>query len=213
MSSSETADDPPLDDRIAALLALVTSVALVSVLWFRYGPGAGRSAEADHPGPGTRVPALVLADAETGAPRVVSLGGPVGRVVWVTFWSASAPDAGADLEALEPVWARLRSRSRFTMVVAAVESDRPEVVRAARDAARTTIPVAVAPPATRRAFGAEGRGLPIHVLIDEEGRVVALARDRDEASLERLTNQAERRLDDLEPLGRSRFAARLRPRG
>lgn len=200
--------DPKHVDWVAAALALVTSLSLVSAVWLRYGPGADRVRESEHPGLGSMPPALVVNDAESGEIRVVPLGGQSGRVVWVTFWSASLPTASADLAALEPAWARLRSRSRFTMTVAAVESDRPELVRAARDAARTSLPIVVARPATRHAFGAEGSNLPLHVLIDENGRVAAVAHGRADSSLSRLADQAEHRLDDLEPLGRTRFAWR-----
>ena len=52
--------------------------------------------------------------------------------------------------------------------------------------------------------------LPLHLLIDESGRIAALARGGDDAMLTRLADQAERWLDELEPLGRTWFA-RLEP--
>jgi hypothetical protein len=53
--------------------------------------------------------------------------------------------------------------------------------------------------------------LPLHVLIDESGCVAAVAHGRDNSSLSRLADQAERWLDDMEPLGRTRFAMAVPP--
>ena len=81
------------------------------------------------------------------------------------------------------------------MAAVAVESDRPEQVRAARSETRATVPVYLAPPETSRSFGAVGAGLPLHILIDDRGRVAAVVRGRGRAILDRLARQAEGLLD------------------
>jgi hypothetical protein len=59
-----------------------------------------------------------------------------------------------------------------------------------------------------RRFGAEKADPPLNVLIDAEGQVIAIARGAGDATLERLVDQAKRQLDELDPLGNTRFAHR-----
>lgn len=200
--------DPRSVDWVSAGMAAVTSFALVSAGWVWLNHQ--RRGEGEPPAVGKRSPALRLLDAGTSAPLPPGLVGPRGKVVWVTFWSAGGDEGRAELNGLDAVWRQLRSRSRFAMAVAAVEADRPELVRKVLDASGATVPVYLATSETLRAFGAgPGSTLPLHVLLDEDGNVATLARGGGEAQLERLATMAERWLDELEPLGRSRFAAGL----
>ncbi|MFO0908666.1 MAG: hypothetical protein U0794_09950 [Isosphaeraceae bacterium] len=196
-------------DWVSAVMALATALALIGAVWSRYGPSSNPPRN-EHPGLGSTPSALTLASLADGTPRVIALGGTAGRVVWVSFWSAAAPTATADLAALEPVWNRLRSRPRFTMAVAAVEADQANRVRAVvatSTAGSGSMPLYLATPATSRAFGAEGSALPLHLLFDTSGRVISVARGRDPATIGRLLEQAERRLEEFEPLGPTRFAS------
>jgi hypothetical protein len=186
-------------DGTAALVALATVVAL-SWLGWRFGPGRA----AEPPGIGAVPPPLRLLDADTGEPLVLL--GLKGKVVWVAFWSAASASGRSDLSALGRVWDRLKARSRFAMVAVAVDGDPPDRLREALAASRSRPPTYRATPETRRAFGATGRDLPIHLLIDETGRVAAVARGGGPDTLARLAEQAERRLDELNPLGDARFA-------
>ncbi|MFO0950679.1 MAG: alpha-L-fucosidase [Isosphaeraceae bacterium] len=197
--------DPREVDWVSAGMAAVTSFALVSAGWVWLNNQ--RRGEGEPPAVGKRPPVLRLLDAGTSAPLPPGQVGPRGKLVWVTFWSAAGDEGRADLTGLDSVWRRLRSRSRFAMAVAAVETDRPELVRKALDASGATVPVYLATPETLRSFGAEpGSTLPLHVLLDEEGKVATLARGGGEAQLDRLAGMAERWLDELDPLGRFRFA-------
>jgi hypothetical protein len=179
-------------------MATVTVAALAWVVWLRLGPPKF----GEPPAVGSVAPPLRLLDVETGEPLVLL--GLRGKVVWVVFWSADSPSARGDLARLDRAYRRLRGFSRFMMMAAAVEATEPDRVDAVLAAAKGTPPVYLASPETRRAFGAGE--LPLHVLIDEEGLVAAVATGMSPDVLSRLGDQAERRLDDLEPLGRARFA-------
>ena len=183
-------------------MVVATALALAGTAWLRYGPVP----QAEPPKVGATPPPLRLLDPVTGEPLVLI--GLRGKVVWVSFWSAGTRPGRADLAAIDKVWDRLKTRSRFAMAAVAVEADRPEQVRAARSESRASVPVYLASPESIQSFGAVGADLPLHLLIDDEGRVAAVARGRGGAILERLTRQAGDLLDALEPLGKPRFAAR-----
>lgn len=195
------ADDAPRGfDVPAAAMTLVTLVALLWAAWLRFGPAA----PPEPPAVGKTVPSLHLLDPATSEPLVLL--GLRGKVVWISFWSATPPNGPADLAALGTVWKRLKPHAKFAMAAAAEESDRPDLVRAAVASARAEMPAYLAPPETLRAFGVRPGRLPLHVLLDPSGRVVSIAQGRDPATLSRLVDQAERALDEIEPLGKSRFA-------
>lgn len=192
-------------DPVGALMVLVTVLALAGTAWLRFGP----TPQAEPPKVGAVSPPLRLLDPVTAEPLVLI--GLRGKVVLVSFWSAGTRPGRADLAELDKVWDRLKTHSRFAMAAVAVEADRPEQVKAARSEALASVPVYLAPPETIRSFGAVGADLPMHVLIDDEGRVAAVARGRGRALLEGLIRQAGDLLDALGPLGNTRFAAILGP--
>lgn len=199
-------DEPPAPgprrkfDWLSAVMALVASVALGWAAWLRFAP-APRGAP---PAVGAMAPPLRLLDLQQGQPLV--LAGLRGRVVWVTFWSVNSSTAKHDLWALEAAWQQLKPWRQFALVAAAVDVREPARVRAMLQQAGTTLPAYLASPDTAHAFGAGGQ--PLHVLLDEAGRVVAVARGSDAGTVDRLIRQAEARLELIEPRQRGRFAYR-----
>jgi hypothetical protein len=187
-------------DPVGAFMVVATVLALAGTAWLRYGP----IPTAGPPKVGATPPPLRLLDPVTAEPMVLI--GLRGKVVWVSFWSAGTRSGRADLAELDEVWDRLKARPGFAMAAVAVEADRPERVRAARSATRANVPVYLASTETIRAFGAVGGDLPLHILIDDEGRVAAVVRGRGRVILDRLARQAEGLLDALQPLGNTRFA-------
>jgi hypothetical protein len=188
-------------DKVSAAMALVTTVMLAWAAWLRFGPPPAPEA----PAVGASAPALRLVDLSTSEPLVLL--GLKGKVVWITFFSVAAPPPANDLTALEAVWKRFKLRPRFAMAALDVESDRPDRLRAAVAAAGTTMPTYLAAPETCRAFGVDLGRLPLHILLDPSGRVAAVAQGRGAPTLNRLGDQAERWLDEVEPLGKTRFAS------
>ncbi len=146
-----------------------------------------------------------LIDPETSEPVV--LVGLNSKVVWVVFWSAAAPSGRSCLAELESATKRLRSHRSFAMVTAAIESDDPTAVRRAVEASGVNLPAYLAAPETRRRFRAEVADPPLHILIDAGGRVLAMARG-DGPTIGRIAEVARRRLEELDPVGETRFAAR-----
>jgi hypothetical protein len=186
----------------SAAMALVTVLALGWVGWTRF-----RAAPRPEPPKiGAVPPPLRLRDLETSEPLILL--GLRGKVVWLAFWSARSPSRRSSLAELEKVWKRLKSRPHFSMVAVAVDTDRPDLVRAAMAAARADLPVYLATEETRRAFGVTDRNLSLHVLIDDDGRVGVIAHGDGPDTLARLARQVERWLDALEPFGGTRFARR-----
>lgn len=179
-------------------MALVAGVAVAWTVWIRFGSDA----DVEPPRVGAAFPPLRLLDANTAQPVV--LFGLRGRVVWVTFWSASSPSGLAELDR---VWDRLGSRRGFSMVAAAVDAPSAGRIRTLVDRAKTSLPVYLAAPETRRAFGVTARNVPLHLLIDESGQVGAVAQGASRDTFARLVAQAERWLDEMEPLGKTRFAS------
>jgi hypothetical protein len=169
-------------------MATVTVVALGGVIWLRYSSGARTRPAAV----GRVMAGLQLLDPETG--EAVVLPGLRGKVVWVSFWSVARR---SDLDDLERIWKRLRSHDRFVMAAVSIDSDRRETLKTTLAGSATTLPVYLAAPATVRALGAEGRSLPLHILIDETGRIFETSRDG--ASIEELADRVEERLEEIEP--------------
>jgi hypothetical protein len=189
-------------DWISALMAVVTVAALLGAAWLRSVPTTkGRAiAVGDH------APLLQLVDLDSSEPLVMA--GLKGKVVWIVFWSAEAPGAPSTLAAIARASSRIKTHRLFSLVTAAVESGEADRVRAAVVESGVELPVYLASPESRRRFGAEKTGPPLHVLIDAEGQVVAIARGAGQATLDRLADQAKRQLDELDPQGNTRFASR-----
>jgi hypothetical protein len=138
---------------------------------------------------GAEAPPLRLTDPETSEPIV--LVGLRDKVVWVVFWSAASPSGRSSLAELETASRRLRMHRRFAAVAAAV--------------------VYLAGPETRRRFHAESADPPLHVLIDAGGRILAMARGGGQPTIGRIAELARRRLDEIDPLGETRFALAMPP--
>jgi hypothetical protein len=171
---------------------------LIGAAWLQ----TRRSPENRPPTVGKMAPPLRLLDVETGEPIV--LVGLRGKVVWVIFWSADAPSEKSGLASLEPAWKSLKTE-RFTMVAAALESDHPDRVRKAVAQCGVGVPVFLASPESRRRFAVAET--PLHVLIDSDGYIAALARGTNAQTIDRITKQAERLLEEMGPTEETRFAA------
>jgi hypothetical protein len=194
-------------DVVTALMSVVTVAAVVGAAWLRYGPTSSREQPAaGDVSVGAEAPPLRLLDLKTSEPMV--LVGLSDRVVWLVFWSAGSPSGRACLPELEAAWKKLKGHRRFALVTAAVEADDPGVVRAAIEDSGVDLPVYLASPETRRRFHAQAADPPLHVVIDAGGQVVAMARHSGPSTIDRIAKQVRRRLDELDPIGETRFAAR-----
>ncbi len=193
-------------DRASVLLALGTLLIVGWTAWLRFGPPPGLEPLAV----GSALPPLGLRNLETAEPLVLL--GLKGKVVWIVFWTASSSSSQASLSRLERVWRRLGPHRRFSLVTAAVDWEQPERVRTALAEAHETVPAYLASPETRQRFGAEQADPPLHLLIDAQGRVAALARGGAQETIDRLAAQVQGWLEDLDPLGSTRFAV-IPPKG
>ncbi len=194
----------PRLDRTSAVMAAVTIVALLTFVWFRIGSStSGKPLAVGDP-----APLLRLVDLDSSEPLLVL--GLKGKVVWIVFWSAEAPDAPQSLSAIARASSKIRAHRRFSIFTAAVGAAKPDRVRAAAAESGAALPLYLASADSIRRFGAENADPPLHVLIDENGQVIALARGTGSSTLERLADQAERRLDELDPQGTTRFAFRTK---
>jgi hypothetical protein len=187
-------------DPMSALMIVMTAAGLLGAAWLRFGPSPLPSP----PAVGGLAPPVQVLDLDSSEPMV--LAGLRGKVVWIVFWSASSESGPATLPALDDVWNRLKAHKRFVLVAAAVETDQADRVREMTSASRFNLPVYLASPETRRRYGAERADPPLHVLIDAAGHVIAIARGAGRPTIERIADQARRQLDELDPLGDTRFA-------
>lgn len=199
----ETPNDPtPIPagrvDRVSAVLALATAVALAVLAYRQFRP----EPIGEPPRIGSLAPPLALVDPVTGRPTLV-LAEP-GRVVWVTFWASAGAASSAETAQLERIWRRFRARRPFALIVATLDDAEAARLRTALAGSAPDLPIYVATPATRRAYGVNTP--PLHFLIDEDGRVVAAVRG-DGGNLEGMARQATDLLDAIEPPG-GRFASR-----
>jgi hypothetical protein len=187
-------------DRVSVLLALVTLVLVGWTAWLGFGPAS----RPEPPAVGLTLPPLRLLDLEAAEPLVLL--GAKGKVTWIVFWSAGSPSGRASLSKLEGVWKRLKPHRRFTMVTAAIDLDQPERVRAALAEIHATVPAYLAGPETLRRLGGELADPPLHLLVDGEGRISALVRGAGQDTINRLAAQVQRWLEEMDPLGNTRFA-------
>lgn len=186
-------------DPVSAMMALIASIAIVWAGWLRFGPPP----TPEPLSPGAKLPALRLIDPETN--ESVLLLGLRNKVVWVTFWSSTASEANSDLIDLERIWSRFKDREKFAMAAVAVDEAKAGRLLALVAKSKVSLPVYLAAPETRQRFGADAAKLPLHLLVDETGRVAAVAQGREGATLARLAEQARQRLDKIDPIGNSRF--------
>jgi hypothetical protein len=199
---SESADKPGRwsIDWLSALMATVTVAALLGAAWLRSGSiTSGRSLSV-----GDRAPLLQLVDLDSSEP--ILMAGLKGNVVWIVFWSADGPTTSSSLAAIARASSHIRTHRRFSLVTVAVETGGPERVRAVVAKSGVDLPVYLASPDSLRRFTAANADPPLNVLIDADGHVIAIARGAGDATLERLADQAKRRLDELDPMGNTRFA-------
>jgi hypothetical protein len=188
-------------DGVTAIMVVVTAVSLFGAAWLR----TRRPSADEPPAVGAIAPPLRLLELETSEPVV--LVGLRGKVVWVVFWSADSTSARSDLAAIESARTSLKARARFAMVPAAVETDHPGRVRAMTAETGAKLPVYLASAETRRRFGADESDLPLHVLIDAEGRIATMARGVSDQTIDRITSEARKLLDELGPIDDTRFAS------
>jgi hypothetical protein len=193
-------------DPMSALMIVMTAAGLLGAGWLRFGPTPAPPA----PVVGGLAPPIQVIDLETAEPMV--LAGLRGKVVWVAFWSADTESGPTSLPVLDDIWNRLKAHRRFVLVAAAVETDQSERIHALLAASRFKLPVYLASPETRRRYGAERADPPLHVLIDAAGHVIAIARGAGRPTIERIADQVKRQLDELDPLGDTRFASSGRRR-
>lgn len=179
-------------------MAVATALALVWFAWERLKPLPPR----DPPKVGATPPPLRLIDPETNEPLILL--GLRGKVVWVTFWSSTAPSSRDLLDELGKVEKRLHARGRFSMIAVAVDRHEPLRARAPKE----TVPFYLATPETLRSYGIASAQLPLHILIDDDGHIGVIAQGADPETVARLSHQAEQWLDALEPFGGAHFAAR-----
>lgn len=190
-------------DPVPGLMLLVTLAALGGAGWLRLG-NLPTAQVAQTAAVGAEAPLLRLIDPATSEPVVMV--GLHDRVAWVVFWSAGATSGRACLRDLESATRKLRLHQRFAIVAAAVEVEQGALVRSeARDAGFPR-PVYLAGPETCRRFHAGSADPPVHILIDDRGQVLAMARGADDGTIARLAEIVQRRLDELEPAGQTRFA-------
>jgi len=186
-------------DWVSGLMALVTVAASLGAAWFYFGSHREEGSLVV----GSPAPLLQLIDMETSEPLV--LAGLRGKVVWIIFWSAGSTSGPASLPVIERAWNRLKEHRRFGMAAAAVDSE-PARVRAVVAEFGFEMPVYLASPESRRRFHAELADPPLNVLLDADGRVAAIARGTAPQTIDRLVRQANQLLEELDPLGRTRFA-------
>lgn len=92
------------------------------------------------------------------------------------------------------------------MVTAAINSDRPEAVRAALASSHATLPAYLAGPETLRRLGVDRVDPPLHVLVDGEGQIARIVRGAGLHTIDSLEKQVQHWLEEIDPLGNTRFA-------
>ncbi|WZP00948.1 hypothetical protein EP7_002610 [Isosphaeraceae bacterium EP7] len=200
------AAQPPRMDWVALAMTAVIVLSLARFAWVRWSPGA----RPNPPIVGKSIPPLSLRDPSTAEPLVWVT--PRDRVTWLTFYSATDPAASADLAVLESTWHRFRQRAHFAMLAVAANPDQEPAVARLLAQTKATLPTAVATQSTLATFDADRGTLPLHLILDTDGTLLAIARGRPPGQLERLTETVTRRLAELDPTGGARFA-HLAPSG
>ena len=142
------------------------------------------------------IPPLKLRDPSTNEPQFWTAAR--GHVTWLSFLTLKHPRGSSDLIELNRIWRELQSRSAFSgLAIVCDDGPIPALI---------DMPLANATDATRQAFLRPETDLAmLHYLIDEEGKIIAIARGSG-AALDRLLLLARDRLKFLEPVDQSKFA-------
>jgi hypothetical protein len=90
--------------------------------------------------------------------------------------------------------------------VAAVNVKDADKARSILAKHHATLPVYLADPETCRRFQVGKENQPLHFLSDAQGRIAAIARGGDEGTIHRLEARVWRWLEELDPIGNTRFA-------
>lgn len=210
ISESETPFARPTrrrPDLLTVLMTACTGLFLFASLWLRLGPEPRKNP----PRVGTPSPRIELTDLE-GRKKVVFTGFD-GKIVWLTFWPSFADRAGLDLESLERIWKRYEGHRNFTMIVASTEVVDIEGVQPTVRVQGETLPMYRAASKTCDDFGVVRPSLPVHFVIDSDGRILASSREIQGDPLPELEKVVRSRLDELDPGGRVRFAGEHRSSG
>ena len=187
-------------DWLSALMAATTVAALLGAAWFRSGSVNPKRSLAV----GDHAPLLQFEDLDSSEPIV--LAGLKGKVVWIVFWSAEAPEAPSTLGAIARASNRIRTHRRFSLVTAAASTGDRARVRAALAESGVDLAVYLASPETLERFTAKTADPPLHVLFDADGQIIAISRGAGQATIDRLVELATRQLEELDPMGNTRFA-------
>ena len=202
MSETDPTTTKPAEiDWISALMALTASL-MIAMSGYGWLMG-GRTGEPkrERPAVASIPPPLRLIDPITGEPVVLI--GLQGKVVWVSFISATSKDAQSDYDALSQVWKGLRLHQKFAMAaVASPTKDRARVTRLISGASER-FPTYIASEETALAFGVDSSNLPFHLILDPSGKVAAIG---GAGMTDRLAKDATQWLDEIEPSGWTRFA-------
>jgi len=184
----------------SALMATTTVAALLGAAWFRSSSVNPKRSLAV----GDHAPLLQFDDLDSSEP--ILLAGLKGKVVWIVFWSAETPAAPSTLGAIARASNRIRTHRRFSLVTAAASTSNPARVRAAVAESGVDLAVYLASPATLGRFTAEKADPPLHILIDADGEIIAISRGAGQATIDRIVGLATRQLEELDPMGNTRFA-------
>lgn len=176
-------------------MACVTTVVLCAVAWHAFGP----TPPPPPPSVGMSAPALRLRDRSTNEPQFWMA--PRGRITWLSFVRLNHKQGAADLATLDRCWRKFQARESFSaLAIVCDDGAIPEALE---------LPIALASEVTRQTFMRSGQEVQmLHYLIDQEGKIVAIARGTG-ATLDRLITLTEERLKFLEPVDRTRFAAEI----
>ena len=131
-----------------------------------------------------------------------------GKVVWLTFWSVTAPEV---LDSLESIWKRYGGHRKFSMIAAADESADLSEICSVQNGKRWTLPLSRATTATLYKYGVRPELLPLHFLIDD-GRIFASSLDFPRNPIGELEKRLRSRLEELDPAGSMRYAHAAGPR-
>lgn len=178
---------------VAAALALVAASAWI-YLGFR-----NRSAPLLV---GSRFPPTRFERFEDADPLLVL--GLEGRVTWLVFLPIDAREGLEPLAQLESHWREFRSNSRFSLVAATVDHQRP-VSSSALGEYRGRLPLYVADGDVQHLFGVDRVESLRHILIGPRGRIDVIANGSDQETIDRVARRARLWLDALAPPRDARF--------